>query len=367
MGTNKQNRRKPVLFFRSSSAFDGAAMTQALTRITLEPPYLLFLGEVTEAGYAKTALGIADWRPERCAGQMSLPGCKVKTGLPEMSAQQAIAAGIRTAIIGVAPVGGQLPEGWIAPLSALVRAGINLAAGLHSRLRDIPELVAAAAQGGAKLIDVRDPPPHLPCGTGRKRRGMRVLTIGTDCALGKKYTALALHRELSTRGVKATFRATGQTGIMIAGEGIPIDAVVADFVAGAAEVLSPDNDADHWDVIEGQGSLFHPAYASVTLGLLHGSQPDAFVVCHEATRQYVQGWEGEFLLPSVREVIERTVLLGRLTNPQIRCVGVSLNTSRLPEHDRISACQRLSDEVGLPCSDPVATGMERIADHLLTR
>lgn len=367
MGTKKQNRRKPVLFFRSSSASNGVAMTQALTRITLEPPYLLFLGDVVEPSYAKTALGIADWRPERCAGQMSLPGCKVNTGLPEMSVEDAVAARIRTAIIGVAPVGGQLPKEWIAPLSALARAGINIAAGLHSRLRDIPALVTAAADGGAKLVDVRDPPPHLPCGTGRKRSGMRVLTVGTDCALGKKYTALALHRELSTRGVKATFRATGQTGIMIAGEGIPIDAVVADFVAGAAEVLSPDNDADHWDVIEGQGSLFHPAYASVTLGLLHGSQPDAFVVCHEATRQYVQGWEGEFLLPSVRELIERTILLGRLTNPKIRCVGVSLNTSRLPERERAAACQRLGDEVGFPCSDPVAMGMQCIADQLLTR
>ncbi|HZP13547.1 MAG TPA: DUF1611 domain-containing protein [Nevskiaceae bacterium] len=340
-------------------------MSQLLTRITLEPPYLLFLGEVTEAGYAKTALGIADWRPERCAGQMSLPGCKVATGLREMNVQEAVGAGVRTAIIGVAPVGGRLPPAWIAPLSALARAGIDVAAGLHSKLRDIPELVAAAAEGRAKLIDVRDPPPNLPCGTGRKRRGLRVLTVGTDCALGKKYTALALHRELSTRGVKATFRATGQTGIMIAGEGIPIDAVVADFVAGAAEVLSPENDADHWDVIEGQGSLFHPAYASVTLGLLHGSQPDAFVVCHEATREYVQGWEGEYRLPSIPALIERTILLGQMTNPKIRCVGISLNTSRLPERERASACQRLSDELGLPCSDPVAMGMRGIADRLL--
>jgi uncharacterized NAD-dependent epimerase/dehydratase family protein len=340
-------------------------MTQSLTRVALQPPYLLFLGDVDNPSNAKTGLGIAHWRPERCAGQMRMPGCNADTALPDMDVAAARAAGIRTAIIGVAPVGGQLPTHWVAPLAALARAGIDVAAGLHSKLRDVPELVAAAAQGGTKLIDVRIPPAGLPCGTGRKRSGMRVLTVGTDCALGKKYTALALERELKSRGAKATFRATGQTGIMIAGEGLPIDAVVADFIAGAAEVLSPDNDADHWDVIEGQGSLFHPAYAGVTLGLLHGSQPDAFVVCHEANRRWISGWEDQFAAPSIAEVIERTVLLGRLTNPAIRCVGVSLNTSSLPKAERAAACERIGREIGLPCSDPIAMGMAPIAERLL--
>ena len=127
----------------------------------------------------------------------------------------------------------------------------------------------------------------FPAASGRKRSGKRVLTVGTDCAQGKKYTALALAKNLQSRGVDASFRATGQTGIMISGEGIAVDAVIADFVAGAAEQLSPDNAPDHWDVIEGQGSLFHPAYAGVTLGLLHGSQPDAIVLCHDPSRRTI--------------------------------------------------------------------------------
>ncbi len=130
----------------------------------------------------------------------------------------------------------------------------------------------------------------MPAGTGRKRSGQRVLTVGTDCALGKKYTALALTQALQAQGAKATFRATGQTGIMIAGAGVAIDAVIADFIAGAAETLSPDNAPDHWDVIEGQGALFHPAYAGVTLGLLHGSQPDALVLCHDPSRTTIEDY-----------------------------------------------------------------------------
>src|SRR5262249_26969628 len=149
---------------------------------------------------------------------------------------------------------------------------------------------------GARLVDVRVPPTNLPVGSGRKRTGMRLLTVGTDCAVGKKYSALAITRELQRRGLKGTFWATGATGIMIAGGGLPVDAAVCDFTAGAAEVLSPDNDADHWDVIEGQGSLFHPGYAGVTLGLLHGSQPDAIVVCHEAGRRTHAGCP-HYLLP----------------------------------------------------------------------
>ncbi len=151
------------------------------------------------------------------------------------------------------------------------------------------------------MIDVRVPPPGIPIATGRKRSGRRLLTVGTDCALGKKYTALALARAFAARGVPTDFRATGQTGIMIAGAGIPMDAVVADFEAGAAEMLSPDAPPDHWDVIEGQGSLFHPSYACVSLGLLHGSQPDVIVVCHEPGRTGIVGLDAYRLPGLVRD------------------------------------------------------------------
>jgi len=335
-----------------------------LTRISLEAPYLLFLGDVQTSDFAKTGFGIAYWRPESCAGQMRLPDCPVDLGLPEMDVAAALDAGIRTAIIGVASVGGVIPDHWLPQLVELASAGINIAAGMHRKLNDIPELKEAAAASGAQLIDVRVPPIGLPVGSGRLRSGKRVLMVGTDCAVGKKYTALALHAALQQAGADATFRATGQTGIMIAGEGIPIDAVVSDFVAGAAEVLSPANAPDHWDVIEGQGSLFHPGYAGVSLGLLHGSQPDAIVICHDATRTRVLGFPG-FEPPGIDECIQLNLALGRRTNPEIRCVGVSVNTSRLPAADRNSYLERLAAETGLPCVDPVIDGCASIAKQLL--
>jgi uncharacterized NAD-dependent epimerase/dehydratase family protein len=335
------------------------------TQVHLEPPYLIFLGDVGDDGHAKTGFGILHWRADHCAGQMSLPDCKVDLGLPEMDTAQAVDAGIRTAIIGVAPTGGQILEAWIPPLIDLARAGIDIASGMHSKLVDIPELAMVAKVCGARLVDIRVPPPGLPVGRGIRRTGKRVLTVGTDCAVGKKYTALALHRELESRGVPSTFRATGQTGIMIAGSGIPIDAVVADFISGAAEVLSPDNEADHWDVIEGQGALLHPSYAGVTLGLIHGSQPDAIVLCHDAGRSELLGMEGHFPVPPVDEVIDTVLQAARVTNPDCVCAGISVNTSTIADGERDDYLAELGNKYGLPCVDPVATGTAAIADALL--
>lgn len=336
-----------------------------ITKISLEAPYLIYLGDVPDMHHAKTGAGIAYWRPEHCAGQMRLPESPVDLGLPEMSVQDAATAGVKTAIVGVAPKGGQIPEHWIPQLVALADAGIDIAAGLHMKLSDIADLVAAARKSGAKLIDVRVPPAGLPVADGRLRSGKRVLTVGTDCAVGKKYSALALHRELERRGIKATFRATGQTGIMIAGEGLPIDSVVADFISGAAEVLSPDNDADHWDVIEGQGSLLNPSYSGVSLGLLHGSQPDAIVLCHDASRVSIDGTEGDYPIPELDEVIDDTLRLARRMRKQCFCAGVSVNTSMMSDFDRDNYLSRLQSELGLPCVDAVATGVTPIVNFLL--
>jgi uncharacterized NAD-dependent epimerase/dehydratase family protein len=231
------------------------------------------------------------------------------------------------------------------------------------RLADLAGLSEAATAGGARLIDVRVPPAGLPIGTGRKRRGLRLLTVGTDCACGKKYTALALEREMRARKMKCDFRASGQTGIMIAGRGVPLDAVVADFVTGAAEVLSPENDADHWDLIEGQGSIFHPGYLQVTIGLLVGSQPDAFVVCHDPLRKSMLGFPDQNL-PAIDEVIERTILIGRLTNPAIRCVGIALNTSKMSGDGRARVLEDYARELALPCVDPLIQGVGPIVDRL---
>jgi len=215
-----------------------------------------------------------------------------------------------------------------------------------------------------RLIDVRHSDTPFPAGTGRKRSGKRVLTVGTDCALGKKYTALALTEALRVRGAKASFRATGQTGILITGSGVAIDAVISDFIAGAAEQLSPDNDADHWDVVEGQGALFHPAYAGVTLGLLHGSQPDAVVLCHDPSRQTIEGHPG-FPIPPLKDAIEHYLAAGRLTNRNIRCVGVSINSSTLDDAQWAAYAKRVGAELGLPVVDPMRGGVGALAEALL--
>jgi len=334
-----------------------------LTRVQLNAPYLILIGEEDDATYAKTGLGIVQWRPELVAGQIRFPGCTVDLGVPDMTLDEAIAAGVKSLVIGVAPVGGAVPEKWWQTMEQAALLGMDIVCGLHLKLNDNPAVVAAAATSGARLIDVRVPPKKLPVGTGIKRSGKRVLMVGTDCAIGKKYTALALHQAMREAGMKSTFRASGQTGIMIAGEGIPIDTVVADFISGAAELLSPANEEDHWDVIEGQGSLFHPGYSGVSLGLLHGSQPDAFVVCHDATRTCVSGWE-HYPLPSLEECIDLHVRVGRRTNPNIQCVGVSVNTSALPKHERTAWLENLSAETGLPCIDPLIDGCDPIVRHI---
>lgn len=333
------------------------------TAVRFDAPYVVFLGDVADPIYAKTALGLIEWRPDGCAGQMRLPGCGVDAGVPELSIDDAKSAGVRTLIIGSAAVGGGVPGHWVATLREAAEAGIDIVAGLHARLARLPGLAEAARRGCARLIDVRIPPSVLPVGSGSRRSGKRILTVGTDCACGKKYTALAIDRELRARGVKSDFRATGQTGIMICGGGIPIDAVASDFVTGAAEVLSPANDPDHWDVIEGQGSVFHPGFLQVTVGLLVGSQPDAFVVCHDPGRKMVSGWP-DFPLPSIGDVIDRTIAIGALTNPGIHCVGIALNTSRVPGSERGTILSRYAAGTGLPCVDPLIDGVGSIVDRL---
>ena len=333
----------------------------------LPQPYLLFLGDATEPAFAKTAFGLRDWIPERCVGEWACPGATVSTGLPRLAPKQARARGARGLVIGVANVGGVIGETWVPLLVEALEAGLDLVSGLHAKLRDVPAVAAAAKRCGRRLIDVRVPPPGIPIATGRKRAGKRLLTVGTDCALGKKYTALALARAFAARGHAVDFRATGQTGILIAGSGIPMDAVVADFEAGAAEMLSPEADQGHWDVIEGQGSLFHPAYASVSLGLLHGSQPDVIVACHDPGRDHTLGYP-EYSLPSLEETIDLTLRLGRRTNPAIRCGGVCLNTARLEAAAARDLLAREKDRLGLPVADPIRAGaeFEQLVDACLT-
>lgn len=344
------------------NATDG----ELIGSMALPQPYLLFLGDTVELGYAKTAFGLVDWAPERCIGEYAIDGCAVTTGIPFMTPADAYAAGARALVIGVANTGGVIAVSWIPALVAALDAGLDIVSGMHARLGSVAPLASAAQRNGRLLIDVRTPPAGIPIGTGRKRSGKRLLTVGTDCALGKKYTALALHRAFQARGINSDFRASGQTGIMIAGGGIPMDAVVSDFEAGAAEMLSPDAAVDHWDIVEGQGSLFNPAYAAVSLGLLHGSQPDVFIVCHDPTRTMVLGLEG-YAVPSVDEVIDMTIRLGSRTNPAIRCAGISLNTSKLDDDAAEVLMARERARLGLPVADPIRGGaaFEALVDACL--
>ena len=337
------------------------------TNLALPQPYLLFLGDITDAEYAKTAFGLRDWARERCVGEYACAGTTVTTGLPFLTPAEATAKGARALVIGVANEGGFIADAWMPVLLSALEAGLDIISGMHTRLADIAPLKAAASRNGRRLIDVRRPPPNIPIATGRKRSGKRLLTSGTDCAVGKKYTALVITKALVARGIAVDFRATGQTGILIAGQGIPIDAVVADFAAGAAEMLSPDAATDHWDIIEGQGSLLHPAYAGVSLALLHGSQPDVVVICHQAHRDRILGVPG-YTLPTTDQIAELALTLGRRTNPAIRLGGVSLNTAHLGSADAERLLSEESARLNVPVADPVRGGdaFEALVDNCLS-
>ncbi|WP_084396858.1 DUF1611 domain-containing protein [Henriciella aquimarina] len=323
-------------------------------------PYLLFIGD---SEFVKTARGVRDWRPEQCIAQYRHASNPVSLDLPDTGFDEAFKAGARTMLLGAAPPGGGLPEHWVDDVCKALRAGLDIASGLHDRLNAHPVIKPLADELGRTLWDVRSPEPSYPFGTFERRPGKRLLTVGTDCAVGKKYTALAIEQEMTARGLDATFRATGQTGILIAGGGIPIDSVVADFIAAAAAQLSPPAEPAHWDVIEGQGSLFHPAYAGVTLGLLHGSQPDALVLCTDPTRTGIGAFE-HYPQPDLQEAVRRYTEAGALTNPDIEVIGVSMNTSAMGEDEARELLEREEARLGLPCVDPIRLGVGRIVDRL---
>lgn len=331
--------------------------------MVLTPPYLLFIGNATDPLSIKMAKSVADWNPEACIGEYRLPGCEVTTGCPSVTIDEAVDAGANTFVLGFANSGGFIDEAWIPTIVEAIEAGMHVVSGLHDKLTSIPAVVEAAQRCDRQLIDIRHPTARFKTGKGIKRTGKRLLTVGTDCSVGKMYTSLCLTRALEEAGQKATFRATGQSGILVAGEGVAIDCVVADFISGAVETLSPDNDEDHWDIIEGQGSLSHPAFAGVSLGLLHGSQPDALVICHALNRSHMRGLP-HYPQPTLEAVIEMTVNAARLTNPDVKVVGVAVNTSSVSEAEAKAYCEETASKLGLPCTDPVRFGVSEIIGNL---
>lgn len=329
----------------------------------IQAPYLLFLGDAPDQLAAKTAEGIAQWRPEACVGQLRLPGCRADCRVPDLSLEEGRERGARTLVLGVANRGGRISDGWIQLLNKALVLGYDIASGLHNRLNAIPSLYAAAAQNDRRLIDVRYPAADYPIATGERRPGKRLLTVGTDCSVGKMYASLALARSMAARRLDHSFRATGQTGIFIAGGGVPVDAVVADFIAGSVEALTPPNQPGHWDLIEGQGSLFHPSYAGVSLGLLHGSQPDALVMCHEPERPHMRGLPGR-PVPDIAETIALNERMAQMVNPNAKVIGMALNTSKFSRTSADALASQLSEQLGMPCVDPLVHGVEAIVDAL---
>lgn len=328
-------------------------------------PFLLYLGHSDDAVGIKTSRGVAAFRPDDCVGEWRHDDCPLTLGLPRMDAAQGRAAGAKTLILGIANAGGTMGKALVQDALAAIAVGMNVASGLHQRLRDVPEIFDAARQAGVQLFDVRDPPANLPVGNGKRRAGNRLLTVGTDCSVGKMYTTLALRDAMVARGIRADFRATGQTGILIAGSGVPVDAVVADFISGAIETITPARGDDGWDLIEGQGSLFHPSFAGVSTGLLHGAQPRALVLCHDPSREHMRGLP-HYALPDLATCLAANLSVARLTSPDVQAVGIALNTAKLDEDAARALCAETGAALGLPCTDPYRFGADPIIDWMQT-
>lgn len=260
-------------------------------------------------------------------------------------------------LIGIAPVGGRLPEEWRQWLLAAIDAGCHLWSGLHTFLADDPLLAERARRKGVDIHDLRRPPADIPVSSGKAKavEPFVLLTVGTDCNVGKMTSQLQLTRQLNLRGLRTRFVPTGQTGIMIEGWGIAVDAVAADFIAGAAEwlVLEGSTDADIV-LVEGQGSLNHPGYSGVTCGLLHGACPDGLILCHQATREYIGDYRKAAWLriPPLSEYVRLYETVAGFVHPT-RTIGISLNTYDLGDAEAKAAVEAATRETGLPCTDPV--------------
>lgn len=332
----------------------------------LKPPYLLFLGNAKDSLEAKSALGLTSFRKEKCLGQYRDKTCNADMGLPDLTIKEAAEKGAKTLILGIVNAGGYIEESWIKTIIEALSSGLDVAAGMHTYLSDIPEIKNAAQKHNQKLFDLRKPPENLKTGNGKKRKGNRLLTVGTDCAVGKMYTALLIEKEMQKRGLNADFRATGQTGIMIAGKGIAVDAVVADFIAGAAEALSPENHPDHWDIIEGQGSLYHAAFAGVSLGLLWGAQAQSLIMCHEPNRPHMRGLSDRHP-PDLEACIHFTESCAKMADECAKIVGVSANTSKMGEKEALEWCEAESKRLGLIVIDPVRESAAPLVDAVLAQ
>jgi uncharacterized NAD-dependent epimerase/dehydratase family protein len=321
--------------------------------------------------YGKTMRGVLRYRREDVVAILdSRRAGDAQDGVPIVgSLEEAIPLGPTTALVGVVTQGGYFPPAWMELLRACVVSGLDIENGLHVFLGDDPELRALAEQHGVELRDLRRPPANLSTATGENLGvdATIVLTVGSDCAIGKMTVTLELDLEARRRGLSSVFVPTGQTGIAIAGWGIAVDAVVADFLAGAAErlVLEGRDRGGELLWVEGQGSLLHPVYSGVALGLYHGSVPHLLVLCHEAGRTEIEGaGGGPHRIPPLRELVELHERLALPARPA-RVVAVALNTSALGDEDARAVVEAAEGETGLPADDPVRFGAGKLLDAVL--
>ena len=329
---------------------------------------ILAEGHSDDPHYGKTARGVLRYRPETVVAILdSLHAGETQEGFPVVgSVNDSLCFGPTTALVGVATQGGRFPPAWRELLKSCIAKGLDVENGLHEFLTDDAELVELAARHGVALRDLRKPPAGLnvPTGANLTHPAKVVLTVGSDCAIGKMTVALELDAEAKRRGLASEFVPTGQTGIAIAGWGLSVDAVVSDFVAGAAErlVLEGVERGGELLFVEGQGSLLHPAYSGVTLGLIHGSAPHAYVLCHLAGQQFVDDDE-RFPMPSLASLVELHERISLLARPA-RVAAIALNTRALDDREARDAVAAAEAETGLPAGDPVRFGAGALLDAL---
>jgi uncharacterized NAD-dependent epimerase/dehydratase family protein len=334
-----------------------------------EPTLILAEGFSADTHYGKTMRGVLRYRREDVVAILdSARDGEVEEGIPVVGdVQAALPYAPRVALVGVATQGGRFPPAWRELLADCIRSGLSIENGLHQTLWDDPELGSLADRHEVELRDLRRPPPGLDCPTGENLEvpAQIVLTVGSDCAIGKMTVALELDRAATARGLASVFVPTGQTGIAIAGWGISVDAVVADFVAGAAERLVVEGHRRGGELlwVEGQGSLVHPAYSGVTLGLYHGSVPHALVLCHRAGTTEVEGYPGH-RLPSLAELVELHEQTSLRARPA-RVAAIALNTAGLDDAAAAAAVDDAERQTGLHAADPVRHGAEGLLDAVL--
>jgi uncharacterized NAD-dependent epimerase/dehydratase family protein len=332
---------------------------------------ILAEGFSADPHHGKTSRGVLRYRPEQVVAILdSTRAGETQEGFPIVaSVDDALEYGPTTALVGVATTGGRFPPAWRELLKTCIAAGLDLESGLHEFISDDPELGVLAARHGVELRDLRKPPPGLntPTGGNLTHDAKVVLTVGSDCAIGKMTVSLELDAEARRRGVRSEFVPTGQTGIAIAGWGISVDAVVADFLAGASEQLVLEGIERGGELlwVEGQGSLLHPAYSGVTLGLLHGSAPHALVLCHKAGQSHVDD-DDRFPIPPLSQLIELHERSSLIARPA-KVVAIALNTRDLDDDSARAAVAEAEAETGLPASDPVRFGPSLLTDTVLER